>query len=302
MPNLLATLAYSASAGHHLPNSRNINQPLPGPGNVQARSPFPQYNTITVFESNANSTYNSLQAKLERRFSNGLTFLGAYTWSHFLDNAEPVLDTSGAGIQNAYNLSAEKGNSNYDVRHRMVVSYAYELPWGPGKRFLASGVAGKILGGWQLNGVLAAQSGNPFTPTYSVNVANVSGSTQRPNRVSSGAIPYGDRIVTRWFDVNAFPAPAQFTFGNSGRNILTGPRLFQWDWSLFKMVTIHESVRLQFRAEIFNALNHPDFAAPNASIGTPAAGTISSLVGNSTLAAQPVGQPRQIQLALKLYF
>ena len=302
LPNLLATVAYSASAGHHLPNSRNINQAPPGPGNIQARSPFPQYNNITLFEANANSTYNSLQAKLERRFSNGLTFLAAYTWSHFIDNAEPVLDTSGAGIQNAYDLSAEKGNSNYDVRQRVVVSYAYELPWGPGKRFLASGIAGKILGGWQLNGVLAAQSGNPFTPTYSVNVANVSGGTQRPDRIRSGVIPYGDRTVNQWFDVGAFVAPAQYTFGNSGRNILTGPRLFQWDWSLFKIVTIHESVRLQFRAEVFNALNHPDFAVPNASIGTPAAGTISSLVGNSTLAAQPVGQPRQIQLALKLYF
>jgi hypothetical protein len=301
-PNLLATIVYSGSEGHHLFNSRNINQALPGSGNIQARSPFPQYNTVTVSESNANSNYHSLQGKLERRFSNGLTFLTAYTWSHFIDNAEPVLDTSGAGIQNAYNMTAERGNSNYDVRHRLVTSYAYELPFGTGKKLLAKGIGADILGGWQLSAILAAQSGNPFTPTYSVNVANVPGSTQRPDRIASGVIPYSDRTVSKWFDVSAFVSPPQYSFGNSGRNILTGPRLFQWDSSLFKTITIRENVRLQFRAEIFNILNHPDFAVPNASIGTAQAGTISALVGNSTLAAQPVGQPRQIQVALKLLF
>src|SRR5262249_13049042 len=235
-------------------------------------------------------------------FSNGLTFLASCTWSHFIDNAEPVLDTSGAGVQNSFNIAAERGNSNYDVRQRFVTSYAYELPWGPGRRFLRSGLAGALLGGWQLNGVLAAQSGNPFTPTYSVNVANVSGSTQRPDRIRSGVIPYGERSVNRWFDTSAFASPAPFSFGNSGRNILTGPRLFQWDSSLFKMIKLRESWMVQFRAEIFNILNHPDFGVPNASIGTGPAGTISALVGNSTLAAQPVGQPRQIQLALKVIF
>ena len=301
-PNLLATLLYSGSEGHHLFNSRNINQAVPGPGSIQARSPWPQYNSISVTESNVNSNYHSLQAKLERRFSNGLTFLAAYTLSHFIDNAEPVLDTSGAGIQNAYDLAAERGNSNYDVRHRFVTSYAYELPFGPGKKLLSKGVAAAILGGWQLNGILAAQSGNPFTPTYSVNVANISGGTQRPDRIASGVIPYGDRTVSKWFDVSAFVSPPQYSFGDSGRNILTGPRLFQWDSSLFKLVTVRERIRVQFRAEVFNILNHPDFAVPNASIGTTQAGTISALVGNSTLAAQPVGQPRQIQLALKLLF
>jgi hypothetical protein len=301
-PNMLLTVLYSGSEGHHLEDGRNINQPPPGPGATQPRSPFPLYTTITLIESQTNSSYNSLQAKLERRFSGGLTFLANYTWSHFIDNAEPVLDTSGAGIQNNYNLAGERGNSNYDVRQRFVTSAAYELPVGPGKRFLPNGWASKVLGGWQLNGIVAAQSGNPFTPTYSVNVANVTGSTQRPDRISSGVIPYGQRSVSAWFSVNAFAAPAPYTFGDSGRNILTGPRLFQADLSLFKMVTFRENLRLQFRTEFFNIFNHPDFAVPNAAIGTAAAGTISSLVGNSTLAAQPVGQPRQIQFALKLFF
>ncbi len=279
-PNLLATVLYSGSEGHHLVDSRNINQPPPGPGATQPRSPFPNYTTITLTESQANSNYNSLQAKLERRFSSGLTFLANYTWSHFIDDAQPTLDTSGAGIQNNYNMRGERGNSNYDVRQRFVTSAAYELPWGPGKKFLSNGLAGKVLGGWQVNGIVAAQSGNPFTPTYSINVANVTGSTQRPDRLSSGVLPYGQRTVTDWFNVSSFGTPAAFTFGNSGRNILTGPRLFQGDLSIFKMINLREIVRLQFRADFFNNFNHSDFDVPNAVIGTTAAGTISGLIGN----------------------
>jgi hypothetical protein len=301
-PNLLAELTYSGSAGHHLPDTRDINQPPPGPGATQPRSPFPLYGTINILESQSNSNYHSLQGKLQRRFSNGLTFLAAYTWSHFIDDTQPILDTSGAGAQDSNNRAGERGNSNYDVRHRFVTSYAWELPCGPGKKFLnRKGAMGAILGGWQLNGILAAQSGNPFTATYRVNVANSSGS-QRPDRISSGVIPYGDRTVDHWFDTSAFVSPAQYKFGNSGRNILTGPRLFQWDSSLFKMFTLRENMRLQFRAEVFNILNHPDFGVPNAGIGTAQAGTISSLVGSATVGTSPVGSPREMQFALKLFF
>ena len=292
LPNLLATVTYSASAGHHLPNTRNINQPRPGAGAIQPRSPFPQFVNISRFESDSNSIYNSLQAKLERRFASGLTFLLAYTWSHFIDNAQPILDLNGSGIQDSLNMAAERGNSNYDVRHRLVTSYAYELPWGAGRRFLTrKGVIGAIAGGWQLNGILSLQSGNPFTPTLNFNAANAGGS-QRPDRLASGVIPYGDRTIDRWFDVPAFAAPNGFAFGNSGRNILTGPRLFQWDSSLFRVVSLRENVRLQFRAEFFNILNHPNFGTPNSTIGTKQAGTISSTVTS----------PRQIQFALKLVF
>src|SRR5207237_815054 len=176
----------------------------------------------------------------------------------------------------------EKGNANYDLRQRFVTSYAYELPFGKGKRWV---------GGWQLNGIFTAQAGHTITPTFNVNVANAGG-TQRPDRIASGVIPYGDRTVGRWFDTSAFVSPVGFAFGNSGRNILTGPRLVQWDFSLFKNIPVSERVRLQFRAESFNVFNHPNFGLPNTSIGTSAAGTISSTVGS----------PRQNQFALKLLF
>ncbi len=130
-------------------------------------------------------------------------------------------------------------------------------------------------------------------PPSGVNVANSTGS-QRPDHVTNGAIPYGERTVDHWFDTAAFVSPAQYMYGNSGRNILTGPRLFQWDSSLFKMFTLRERMHIQFRAEFFNILNHPDFAVPNASIGTAPAGTISSMVRSSTLATPPVGSPREM--------
>src|SRR5262249_47185062 len=152
--------------------------------------------------------------------------------------------------------------ANYDVRHRFVTSYAYELPFGKGHRWLANaGPLAHVLGGWQINGILTTQAGRPVTPTFSVNVANARG-TQRPDRIASGTLEYGSRTVTRWFDTTAFVSPTGFAFGNSGRNILTGPRLSVWDFSLFKAIPIHERIHLQFRYESFNVLNHANFGVP----------------------------------------
>ena len=291
LPNMLVDVAYSASVGHKLMGSRNANQPRPGPGATQPRSPFPQFVNINRVEDYGNSSYHALEAKVERRFSGGASFLVAYTWSHFLDAAQTALDLRGAGIQDAFNLRAEKGNANYDVRHRFVSSYNYELPAGRGKRFLNTGPASQILGGWSLNGILSVQAGRPFTPTLNFNAANAGGS-QRPDRIASGVIDDGSRGVDRWFDTAAFVAPTGYAFGNSGRNILTGPRLFQWDFSLFKNFLLRERFRVQLRLESFNVLNHPNFDLPAASIGTKAAGTISANITS----------PRQNQVAMKMVF
>jgi len=222
IPNLLVDVAYSASAGHKLPARATPTSRLPAP---QSRSPFPQFTSISRVEPFANSNYESLEAKVERRFAAGLTFLTAYTWSHFIDDTQTLLDLVGAGIQDANNRHAEKGNANYDIRQRFVTSYAYELPLGKGKRWVSSGRAwNALLGGWQTNGILTIQAGHTFTPTFNVNVANAGG-TQRPDRIAAGVIPYGDRTVSRWFDTTAFVSPVGFAFGDSGRNILTGPHL-----------------------------------------------------------------------------
>jgi hypothetical protein len=291
--HLLLDLGYSASVGHKLTASRNADQPLPGPGSTQSREPFPQYTSILRAEPAGNSTYHALEAKLEHRFSTNLTFLAAYTWSHFIDDNPTLLDQNSSAVQNAYNRAGEKGNSNYDIRNRFVGSYAYLLPVGKGQHFVNhGGIVNALIGGWQLNGILSLQAGRPFTPTYSVNTSNSAGGAQRPDRIASGSLTNADPTIAHWFDTAAFVSPVGFAFGDSGRNILTGPSLATFDASLFKMVQINERMQLQIRFESFNALNHANFAQPNAVIGTAAAGTISGTVGN----------PRQNQAALKLLF
>jgi hypothetical protein len=148
------------------------------------------------------------------------------------------------------------------------------------------------LGDWTINGIWTAQSGPAFTPLLGTTVSNsAGGGTQRPNRVGSGYLPGGQQTIDHWFDTNAFVAPAQFTFGNSGTGILTGPSYFNVDLGLMRHFAIMERFGLDLRGEWFNAFNHANFNSPNASIGTPQAGVISS-----TFPA------RIIQLAAKVTF
>jgi hypothetical protein len=292
LPNMLADVTYTGTVGHKLGGSRSISQPRPGPGPQQPRSPFPQYTSLSSYESVYNSAYHGLAAKLERRFSGGLSFLVAYTWSHFIDNTVTILDLYGAGAQDAENLAGERGNSGYDGRHRLVSSYTYDIPVGKGRSFSVDNpVLNTVIGGWQLNGILARQSGRPFTPTSSVNTCNCGGAS-RPDRIGSGVLPSGERRVERWFDVNAFVIPTGFVFGNSGRNILAGPSLFAWDFSLFKNFQVSERLRVQFRFESFNFTNHTNFGLPGTAIGTSSAGTLSSTLTDA----------RQNQFGLKVMF
>jgi hypothetical protein len=159
-------------------------------------------------------------------------------------------------------------------------------------------VADLVIGGWQVNNILTLQSGLPFTPTVQTSTLNTGTGSQFPNRTASGVLASGERSIERWFDAAAFVAPPQFTFGNSGRNILYGPGTKQLDLSLFKSFPFEESQRVEFRAEAFNAFNTPQFNNPNASIGFTGVARITS-AGNP-----PVYQrtSRQLQLALKLYF
>jgi hypothetical protein len=202
-------------------------------------------------------------------------------------------------IQNAYDRHGDRGRSGWDMTHRFVFSSTYELPFGPGKPMGSNlhGLAAKLAGGWNLNGIVTVSTGFPFTPTLATPVANT-GTSSRPNCLSNAAL--SDPTPTRWFNTAAFGTPALYTFGNCGRDILNGPGTHEVDLNLEKDTYISEdhSRYLQFRVETFNLLNTPQFNNPNASIGSPTAGTISS-------AGQPADftrTSRQIQLALKLYF
>jgi hypothetical protein len=295
-PNLLLDVAYAGSRGVHLLNLRNLNQPAPGP--VQVFPVSSAIGLLNTMESDASSTYHSLQAKLAKRFSRGISFLAGYTFSKSIDNANGYWQYNGGATkpQDSFNYGkAERGLSIFDSHHRFVLSYSLDLPVGKGKRFLANSnrILMSALGGWQLSGVSSASSGRPFTPIISVNRANTANAGElRPNRLGSGELSGDQRSVNRWFDPKAFSLPAPFTYGNSGRNILIGPGLVNFDFALVKSFAITEKVRLYFRGEAFNLLNKANFGLPNRSVDLAQAGVISGTFA----------PPRQLQLALRLAF
>ena len=295
--NNVLTVAYVGAKGSHIFVTENINQATPGPGAVANRRPYTNLADGTTVAPWGNSSYNSLQTTFERRFSAGLSVLAAWTWSHSID------DTSGTGsetIQNPFNLALNRGNSTFDLRHNVTLSWTYELPFGNGKTFFrqASGPLQWAAGGWQLNSIDTFQTGTPFTVTMLQNTLNVGSGVQWPNRIASGKL--SNPTINLWFDPTAFTPPGAYNFGNEGRNQLYGPGTRQVDLSLFKSIafTAERTRRLQFRAEAFNIFNTPQFNNPNAQIGFAGAGQITS-AGNPPLFQRT---SREIQLALKLYF
>jgi hypothetical protein len=252
-----------------------------------------------------NSSYNALETEVNHRFSHGLQFRANYTWSKNLDMNSGLTIAQSSNepqmIMDRNDLRRDWGPSALNATNQASISARYELPFGPGKRFLnsSSGLASKLAGGWQLNGISTFLSGFPFTPLIGSNRSG-DGDTRNPDRPSL-ATGFSGPIVTdnpaKWFNPAAFVLPAFGTYGNLGRGTLTGPGLADVDVSVFKTTALSEHTSLQFRAEFFNLLNRVNFGPPNATVfsGTAvnaSAGFISTLATN----------PRQIQLGLKLLF
>ena len=289
-------LAYAGSKGTHLQVVTDQNQVVePGPGDVQARRPFPDFGSFTSIQNRGNSTYHSLQLKLQKRFSSGLSFLSAYTLGKAINDL-PEICCAAPFPQNSYDLGAEKGLADFDERQRWVTSFDYELPIGRGRRYnIENRALDLIAGGWHVGGILTLASGFPFSPWLGFDPSNTGEQgIVRANRVGNGNLPSGQRTPDLWFDINAFPIPDDFTYGNSGRNVLVGPGVKIFDGSIRKVFSITERQKLEFRTEFFNMLNHPNFGQPDNFIddGPGAAGTITSL-------AFP---QRQIQFGLKYSF
>ncbi|MDQ6665089.1 MAG: TonB-dependent receptor, partial [Acidobacteriota bacterium] len=278
--NFVAQLGYTGSEAHKLPFVVNVNQPFPGAGNVNARRPYQGFASINFYGPLDNSTYNALLGKLERRFAHGMTLLASYTYGHSIDGGGNPNDSSDPGAQDARNLSALKGNSNFDIRHRFVVSGLYQLPFRT-----------PLLRNWELSGIFSKQTGPPFTVTLSTDPTGTS-TMARPNRLADGALPSDRRDPMHWFDTAAFAAPGCICFGNSGRNILRAPGFANVDLGIHRDFLYRERFRLQLRGEAFNLLNHPNFGLPAMAIGAPGVGIIGTVVNPE----------RQIQLAMKLYF
>ncbi|MBC7928846.1 MAG: TonB-dependent receptor [Bryobacteraceae bacterium] len=289
--NLTLDVAYVANKGNRLEQRYIENYALPGPGSAQPRRPYPEFGLGARYSNTANSIYHALQVKLEKRYSSGLTLLTSYTWSKLIDDTNV---DSQSTVQDPRNLRLERAVGTFDVPHRIVTSFGYELPFGQGQRFGAAmpALLNHLVGGWQVGGIVQYQSGFPFTPQMAApDPANVATNyARRPNRIASGKID--DWTLDRYFDVGAFQVPAAFTIGNSGRNILRGPGIANWDLSLFKNFQFGERFRLQLRGEAFNAFNRAQFNNPNTTTdpGGP---------GGRILSAR---DPRLMQVALKLYF
>lgn len=290
--DLSLELAYLGSHGVHLQESYNINQPVPGPGSVQPRRPYPQWGPITWVDSSGGSSFNSFSAQLTRRYAQGLTLLASYTYSHSLDDAPYT-----GFIQDPRNLASQYASSDFDVRHRFVGSFTYELPFGAGKPLGAGAetVVRQAISGWQANGIFAAQTGNPFTVTTTRDIANVGLGTTYANIVPGQDPHAGGSTPNHWFNPDAYTdvVPAGvYALGNAGRNTLYADNLVNLDLGLYRRVPIHERFQTELRAEVYNVLNHPSFSAPTTNVQSTSFGTVSAT--NSTA--------RQTQFAIKVLF
>ncbi len=289
---IVAQVGYTGSGARKLYFVNNVNIPPPGPGNVETRRPIPGVGGVFYYAPVVSSSYNALLAKAERRFSNGYSLLASYTWGHSIDNGASNNDQNDPGPQNPRDLRSHRGNSNFDVAHRFVVSNVWELPFGKGKRFWAdNAVLDAIAGGWQLAGITSMQTGQPFTVQLNYDPSNTGGSA-RPNRLRDGSLSKEQRDPARWFDLTAFEAATAYTFGNSGRNILRAPGRINVDLGVARSFSLGERLRIQFRGEFFNLANTPQFGLPGATIGAAGVGIIGSVITPE----------RQVQFALRLAF
>ena len=311
--NTTLDVTYVGNWGHKMNRLRNSNQGIVtdygADGTPVIVFPYANLNNnaagnhafLEMATNDGNTAYNAMQVALTRRFDAGLSFGLDYTWSHNIaDFADNLTNT--AEPQNAYNYSAERSNSVFDVRHKFVGNAVWDLPVGKGKRFLGGGgLSDWILGGWQLNAILSLQTGTPFS-VYAPDMSGTGSQFSRPSCIGNplaGATTNPSRYVNGGpgFLINpaAFALPGLGQFGNCAPYAFYSPGISNVDMSLFKSFHFTESSRLELRSEFFNALNHPNFNTPNNYYSPQSAGSVGQVGSTRT-------DPREIQFALKLYF
>ncbi|MBO0799950.1 MAG: hypothetical protein J2P31_14110, partial [Blastocatellia bacterium] len=282
-------VGWVASKGTNVDTSlQNFNQPEPGPGDIQARRPYPDYGRIRLIAPDTNTMYHSLQTRYEHRFSNGFSASIAYTWSHLIDDSGETINAGGCTCQNPRNRgSAERASSVLDQRHRMVAAYMWEMPFAKDKK----GFAGFLAGGWSLGGIVTVARGFPINVIQSGDTWNADALWPRPNYVAGQSFSVENPNPDLWFNTAAFSRST--TYGTAPRNPIVGPGTHQFDMSASKSFRIHgEKHRLLFRAEMFNAFNTPQFGNPGDTLGTGTFGRVTSTAGDN----------RQIQFAMKYSF
>jgi hypothetical protein len=301
----ICSSAAGCSAGGDLATGSVVPQGaqyIPGP---KATLPNPKLGAGFFWYTEGNSSYNALQVDVIHRFSNGLQFRANYTWSKDLDVNSALTGAQANNqaqmVMDPYDLHRDWGPSAYNIPNSASLSGTYDLPFGKG-RALANNFGGfgnRLVSGWQFNTIVSLMSGFPFTPQIGSNQSG-DGDTRNPDRPSLNPAFTGPVVLgnpNQWFNPQAFILPAAGTFGNLGRGVYSGPGLADVDASLFKTTAITERINLQFRAEVFNVLNHTNFGTPNATVFS--SGAISPSAGLITTTATT---SRQIQFGLKLIF
>ncbi len=332
---ILLDVAYVGSTGTHLPRFRQIDQAYITQAQINTLSPDvitrmellgipppvatflsqnialmptivrgPYFGFAQIFEAedSMSSAYNSLQAKLDKKFSRGLTLGVAYTYAKSIDGASDFFGSGANGStifpQNNYDTAAEKGLSDFDIRHRFVFNYIYSFP---SMKTLWTAIPDRVGNGWQISGIVTAQTGQPFSVLTGVDESSTGLGDDRANVTGNPNV--GPHTVQEYFNTADFSLNAPLTFGDSGRNIVIGPGFTNVDFALLKNTEITERVNMQFRAEFFNILNHPNFALPNNVLTSPSFG---ALYQTPDVAQYNVGLgsggPRLIQFGLKFLF
>lgn len=291
--DLLLELSYLGSHGSHLQESYNLNQPTPGAGTIQTRRPFTQWGSITWVNSSGGSSFNSFAAQLTRRYSQGMTLLASYTYGHSLDDAPYT-----GALQNPQNIASQWASSDFDIRHRFVASFTYELPFGTGKAIGSrlNALSRQLISGWQTNGIFVFQTGVPFTVTTTKDISNTGLSSTYANLVAGKNPHVAHPSPTKWFNTAAFSdtmVANTYAYGTSGRNPLAADGVKNIDFGLYRRFQTVRHTQLEFRTEVFNLLNHPNFSAPNTNVeGGSSFGAVSSTSSSN----------RQTQFALKVIF
>jgi len=294
---MLMEASYVGSKGTHLGRFDFGNTPFhtetgenlpPRPGDLQSLRTFPDLGPIYQIQHIANSSYNSLQLKAEKRFSGKLSFLASFVWSKSIDDADTIIPglSDSAGAQDERNLRLERGLSSFNVGRRLSAGYVYN--------FGRSTFLRPVLSNWGLSGILTFQDGSPWNPFYFATDFANTGTPNRPNVVLGQDVnlPPSQRTAEHWFNTNAFSDPAPFTFGNAGRNILPSPGNAVVDMALHRRFAIRERASVDLRFEGFNILNHPNWGIPGQ---YPDFGPFFGRIFAS-------GQPRRFQAGLHLDF
>jgi hypothetical protein len=305
-------VGYLGGQSRHLQGFQDANQGVPGTvGNVASRRPYKGFSNIQFVQDGGNGSYNALSVKATRRFSQGLSVIGSYTWAKSIDTTSGIRNQGFDTLypQNSYCLSCERALSAFDTRHRMVTSVLYDLPVGRDKLLnIKNGFANTIIGGWELGGILTLQSGMPGNLGIGGvdNASTGSGGYDRPS--ATGVSPYlNNPTPSRYWNPDAFVEAPPGTFGNVGRNSIIGPGIIAFDAEVHKVFRMpyKENHQLQFRFEAFNVMNHPNWGMPSLNIlaGAARPGLASTAAhANFGVVSSTSNAMRQLQLGLKYSF